>query len=242
MAKNITYPGPEVDLEVTVVSGVVSGSPVMVGGLPGTAIVDRGEETTGKATTKFSTHVADHSVEAKDAEGNNAVAIGDRLYYDSAETIKLNKDNSNGLFYGWALEAITAGSNDTILVFVNGGGAGEPAPIQRVQSAVIDLSGAAVADTPVLHTSVALQILGLYFMYQEATSADAGIVIDVGKGGDDDFFFTGSTDVSKSAFDVESKTLLQTALAAGETMTYNSAGGKTGTGTLLIVVEYEQSA
>lgn len=242
MAKNITYPGPEVDLEVTVVSGVESGDPVMVGGLPGTAIVDRGEETTGKATTKFSTHVADHSVEAVDAEGNNAVAIGDRLYYDSTNQIKLNKNNSEGLFYGWALEAITAGEDDTILVFVNGGGSGEPAPRYRAQSTVMDLSGSAEADIPIFHTSVPCTMLGLYFVYIEATSADAGIVVDVGKGGDDDFFFTGSTDVSKSAYAVESKTLLTTVIAAGDTVICNQAGGKTGTGTLLVVTEYEQSA
>lgn len=239
MATNIIIIGPQVSETLTVSSGITSGDPVAIGGIVGTALVDRSEEVTGKASIVLNMHIADHSVEAVDADGNNAVALGDAIYYDSAETIKLNKDGVNGVFYGYALEAITAGSDDTINVLCPGSGAGLPVVRQEAHAiAVMDLSGAAVADNPIFHTSVACTLLNLYWVYIEATSADAGIVVDVGKGSDDDFFFTGSTDVSKSAYDVEEKTLLQTAIAAGDTVICNSAGGKTGTGTLLVVIEY----
>jgi len=239
MAKNITYPGPEVDLEVTVASGIVSGSPVMIGGLAGTAIVSRGEETTGKAVTKFSTHVADHNVEAVDADGNLAVAIGDAIYYDSTETIKLNLDNVNGVFYGYALEAITSGSDDTINVFVCGGGAGLPVVRQNARAmAIMDLSSGAVADNIIFHTSVACTLLNVFLVYQEATSADAGITVDVGHETDDDYYYTGTTEVSKAAWYELDVTLLNTDIPAGNTVVCNSAGGKTGTGTLLVVIEY----
>lgn len=239
MAQNITIIGPQVSETLTVGSGITSGDPVAIGGIVGTALVDYGAEVTGKASILLNMHIADHTVEAKDADGNNAVALGDAIYYDSAETIKLNKDNVNGVFWGYALEAITAGSSDTINVLCLGGGAGLPVVRQEAHAtSVIDLSAAAVADIPIFHTSVACTLLNLYFVYPEATSADAGVVIDVGKGSDDDYYFTGASDVSQSAYAVVSKTLLQTVIAAGETVICNCAGSKTGTGTLLVVIEY----
>lgn len=49
--------------------------------------------------------------------GNVAVAIGDRLYYNSGDTPKLNK-TTTGVPYGIALAAITSGSTATIAVRV----------------------------------------------------------------------------------------------------------------------------
>jgi hypothetical protein len=239
MATNIKYPGPYIAKTMVVDSGIVSGSPVQIGGVSGTALVDRGEEVTNSSSVVLSPHIADHSVEAVDADGNNAVVIGDAIYYDSAATIKLNKDNVNGVFYGWALEAITSGSSDTIQTLVCGGGAGLPVVRQQAQaSAVMDLSGAAVVDSLILHTGVALQLLNVYLVYVELTSADAGVTVTVGHETDNDYYFTGTSAVSQAAWTEVDLTLLNTDVPAGNTVVCGTAGGKTGTGTVLIAVEY----
>ncbi len=239
MATNIRYPGAYIAKEVVVPAGVTSGDPVVSGIMAGTALVDRSAETSTKASCVFSPHIADHSVEAVDADGNIAVAVGDALYYDSAETIKLNKDGVNGVFYGVAMEAISSGSDDTILVFVNGGGTGLPVVRQRAMSVTaMDLSGAAVVDERILHTGVALQMLNAYLLYIEASSSDAGSVVTIGKETDNDYYYTGTTEVSKAAWYELDVTLLNTDIAAGDTVVCGSAGGKTGTGTIIVVVEY----
>lgn len=243
MATNIKYPGPYIAKTLTVDSGITSGDPVLIGGIAGTALVDRSAEATNKASTVLSPHIADHSVEAVDADGNNAVALGDAIYYDSAETIKLNKDNVNGVFYGYALEAISAGSDDTIQVFVCGGGGGLPVVRQSAKAvAAMDLSGAAVADNVILHAGVAMELLNAYLVYTEASSADAGITVTVGKETDADYYYTGTTEVSKAQWYELDATLLQTDIAAGDTVICGSAGGKTGTGEILVCIEYAISA
>jgi hypothetical protein len=62
--------------------------------------------------------IVDHLVNAQGAAGGSAVAIGDRLYRDGNQ---VNKDSTNGVPVGgcgYALEAITSGSSDTIYVLV----------------------------------------------------------------------------------------------------------------------------
>lgn len=59
-------------------------------------------------------------VEAKDDAGNSAVAVGDKLYIDSAAAAKINKDATKEP-YGIALETVTSGSTATIKVkLING--------------------------------------------------------------------------------------------------------------------------
>lgn len=115
MAKNILYPGHSVNLDLTVAVGVVSGAPVEIEALHGVALEDRGSD--GKAVVKLPiAFVADLAVEAVDGTGDSAIAIGEKLYYDAAATIKVNKDSTNGKPIGYALEAVNAGASDTIMV------------------------------------------------------------------------------------------------------------------------------
>lgn len=117
MADNIKYPGPGVSLNVAVPVNTVAGDPVEIVDLHGVAITDR--DANGNAVVKFPfMFVADVTVEAVNNSTNSAVAIGDKLYYDTAATIKINKDSTAGKGFGYALEAIDAGASDTIMVGV----------------------------------------------------------------------------------------------------------------------------
>jgi len=78
------------------------------------ALEDTGESVSGKVTCMCPFQfVADIEVVAENNSGNVAVAIGDLLYYDGGT---INKDSTNGVEFGYALEAIASGSTDTILV------------------------------------------------------------------------------------------------------------------------------
>ena len=112
----------------------------------------------------------------------------------------------------------------------------EAKKIQYYISASIDLSGGAVGDTVLVHAETAGTVKSLTWLYQEASSTDVGIAIDVGEEGDDDAYLIANTEVSKAAWYEKSQTLLKTTLAAGQSITYNSAGGKAGTGTVHVIV------
>jgi len=111
MTTNMIYKKGDV-LEIAVPSGITSGDPVVVGNLTGVALTDR--DSDGNASVKFN-GVFDLSVEAIDGSGNSAVAVGDVIYWTTGDDPVLNKKTS-GTIYGVALEAITAGSTDTINV------------------------------------------------------------------------------------------------------------------------------
>lgn len=107
------------DVAATQPATPTSGTPVLLGQIPGVALTDEGEG--GNASGNISMDcggIHDLEVEAVNNAGNVAVAVGDILYYDSAATIKINKDVTNGVRYGYALEAITSGGSDTIKVKV----------------------------------------------------------------------------------------------------------------------------
>jgi hypothetical protein len=239
MATNIKYPGPGVSLNLAVSAGVVSGDAVQIGKIHGVAVEDRGSD--GYAVVKLPyMFVADLAVEAVDNDSNSAVSIGDELYYDSAATIKINKDNVNGVFIGLALEAITSGSNDTIMIAMAGapGASGQGVTQHAHAYAKLDLSGAAQADVPILHVSAKAVIKKLLLLYTEASSADAGVAVKVGKETDDDYYYTGTSEVSKSQWYEADVTLLNEDIAAGDTVICSNAGGKTGTGEILVCIEY----
>lgn len=101
-------------LLLTVISGVVSGDPVVVGQIPGVALTDR-DTTTGKATVQMD-GVFNLSVKGEQAAGNVAVAEGDILYYEAGQTPPINKDATNGVRFGYALAAVTSGATATIAV------------------------------------------------------------------------------------------------------------------------------
>lgn len=116
MANNILFPGHSVNLPLPVPVGTESGDLVEIVDLHGVALTDR--DADGNATLKCPfAYVADLPVHAANNAGNSAVAIGDKLYYDAAETPdEINKDGTNGKACGYALETITAGETDTIKV------------------------------------------------------------------------------------------------------------------------------
>ena len=105
--------------------------------------------------------------------------------------------------------------------------------------AVLDLSGAAQSNVVILHTTRNLTLLKLTALYTEASSADAGVSIKVGKESDDDYFYTGTSAVSKAQWYEDDLTLLQTDLSAGDTLICSCAGGKAGTGEILFCIEAE---
>lgn len=90
-----------------------SGDPVRYGSFTGVALAD--EDADGNTVVDFREKVWDLSVKAVNSGGNSAVAVGDAIYYVDADTPKLSKKNT-GYLFGFALEAITSGSTDTIKV------------------------------------------------------------------------------------------------------------------------------
>ena len=104
---------------------------------------------------------------------------------------------------------------------------------------VIDLSGGAVSNTPILHTSRALTLLKAIILYTELSSADAGVTITIGKESNASYYYTGASEISKGQWYELDVTLLQTDIAAGDTVICGCAGGKVGTGEVLILLEFK---
>ena len=94
-------------------SGVTAGAPVVFGKKPGVAL---NSEASSRVTVKHG-GVFDLSVKGIDASGNLAIAAGDILYFTNGDTPKVNV-KATGVRFGYALEAITSGSTDTIQVLV----------------------------------------------------------------------------------------------------------------------------
>ena len=110
MAKNMKFtPGNQ--LQVALAS-ITSGDPVVVGQIPGVALIDTNAD--GNVTVKTDGVFA-LSVKGVDGGGNSAVAVGDILYYVNADTPKLSKKNT-GVRFGYALEAVASGATKTINV------------------------------------------------------------------------------------------------------------------------------
>jgi predicted RecA/RadA family phage recombinase len=94
---------------------VKSGDPVMIGQLPAVAMTD-GSDTVangGKCTVDLG---GVYRLPVKgETTTNAAVAAGDILYYDAGV---INKDNTNGVRFGYALDPVVSGSTTTIRVKV----------------------------------------------------------------------------------------------------------------------------
>lgn len=104
--------------------------------------------------------------------------------------------------------------------------------------AILDLSGAAQSNVPILHSINAVTLINATLLYTEASSADAGVAVKIGKETDDDYYYTGTSEVSKALWYEKDATLLQTDVGAGDTVICSSAGGKAGTGEILVCIEY----
>lgn len=106
-------------LSVAVASTVQSNDPVIVGQMAGVAVTDY-SSVTGKATIDFG-GVYNLSVKGINDAGNSAVALGDALYYVTGDTPVISK-KASGVFFGYALEAVSSGATATIMVRIPGMG------------------------------------------------------------------------------------------------------------------------
>jgi len=111
-------------------------------------------------------------------------------------------------------------------------------------SVALDLSGAAT-DVLVFHADHACQLLGYTLTYTEASSADAGVTVEVGRyqdgvALDDDYFDQTTSEVTKnlgySKF-IATTDLTNKLIVAGDTVTVGTAGGKVGTGEVIITLK-----
>src|SRR3990167_2680077 len=101
-----------------------------------------------------------------------------------------------------------------------------------------DLSGAAVTLV-CLHTGGRkVEIINAYLLYTEASSADAGITVQIGKESDTDYYYTGTSEVSKAQWYEKEVVLLKRDLDIGDTILFTSAGSKVGTGEIMLIIEY----
>lgn len=108
----------------------------------------------------------------------------------------------------------------------------------RTMPTAMDLSGSAITHN-VFVADRAYTITAAYLVFTEASSADTGINMIMGKiivGTDDDNYFVTAvaSAVSKETGFRQALTLAQTAIAEGDIVTVNSAGGKTGTGEVIL--------
>jgi len=109
MAKNRVYEDGRY-LYVDVPEGTSSGDPVVFGNIPGVAQIDR--DSDGKATIDTS-GVYKLDVNGADDVGDAAISAGDVIYYDGGI---LNVDATNGIRFGYALEAVASGATTNIKV------------------------------------------------------------------------------------------------------------------------------
>jgi len=103
---------------------------------------------------------------------------------------------------------------------------------------VLDLSGAAQVEVVQFYSVVALTVTKVVLVYVEASSADAGVAVSVGKNASAAWFYTGNSEISKSLYYSKEVTLAHAALAAGEYITLSNAGGKVGTGNIQVHIEF----
>lgn len=108
------------------------------------------------------------------------------------------------------------------------------------RSQPIALDGSATSEF--LYTAEVMMAVRLIrAVYEEDTSADTGVDLRVGKVGFPAYFATFTSETSQSAGDVTEimKYDNRQFLDAGETITIECDGGKTGTGVVAIQVELE---
>lgn len=116
-------------------------------------------------------------------------------------------------------------------------------------SAKLDLSGVA-ADVEAFHAIKPCQLVGYTILYTEASSADAGVNIRIGRyqNGvvlDDDYFDISTSELSKNkgyAKHFVTADLTQKVVASGDTITVGTAGGKIGTGEIIVTLQIMEMA
>lgn len=110
-----------------------------------------------------------------------------------------------------------------------------------VVSTKFDLSGSATVDN-VYYANYPMRILEAKLVYTENSSADAGVAVSVGKVGDADYFVGNTnTEINKMAGYEQILTPLIDGIEAGTLINITCAGGKTGTGEVVLVLVLEGS-
>jgi predicted RecA/RadA family phage recombinase len=111
MAKNILQEhGDQLGVVVTQPASPKSGDPCRVGQLPGVAEIDEDADD-GLTTVKFN-GVALLSVKGE----AGAIAVGDIVYYDDADSTHLNNSPSGNIRFGYALGVVGNGATAAIPV------------------------------------------------------------------------------------------------------------------------------
>ena len=118
MAVNYKQEGKFINAAATDPATPVSGDPVLVGTISGVAVTAEsdGNNATGE-TTICTKGVFNLSVKCVNGGGNSAVAVGDKIYYVTADTPKLSKKTS-GVAFGKALGTVQSGATTTIPVML----------------------------------------------------------------------------------------------------------------------------
>ncbi len=115
-------------------------------------------------------------------------------------------------------------------------------------SIALDLSGGAT-DIEVYHAKVACSFFGYEILYTEASSVNAGVNVRIGRyqdgvALDDDYFDVSVSEVSKNkgySKQFDRADLTQSVIAAGDTITAGIAGGKVGTGEVLLILQIAET-
>ncbi len=114
---------------------------------------------------------------------------------------------------------------------------------QVIHSVEFDLSAGAT-DVPTYQSDVLSMLVGYRVFYTEASSGDAGVIVRVGRitsagASDDDYFDSITSEISKAigySKWYSTDVLTQFLIAVGDTVTVGTAGGKTGTGVVKVVL------
>lgn len=109
----------------------------------------------------------------------------------------------------------------------------------EVISPVFDLSGASTDSPPIYLAKTPSVIINARVLYTEASSADAGVKIRIGKLGDTDYFYNVDSDASKSLGDSVFKSpalFTKKIVPVGTAVTVGTAGLKTGAGEVQVIL------
>ncbi len=164
-------------------ASISKGDIVNIGDILGVALTD-----TTNTFVEVDAGPSIHSlpVDASDGEGDNPIAIGAQIYWDST---LLNADSKNGIAFGIALEAIASGVLATIRVLV------QPSKKSRGKIAVV-AGGAAGAHT-VTGIKLGDVITGvLHFTTAAAIATVADLTSEFDIAADDAVDNTGGTSTS----------------------------------------------
>lgn len=112
---NYVSNGENITATPTSPASPAAGAPCMVGQIPGVATGTRHSDGRYVISRRG---IYSLSVKGENNAGNSAVAVGDNIYFEAAQTPPLNKDNVAGILFGRALGTVTAGATATILVEV----------------------------------------------------------------------------------------------------------------------------